>query len=468
MTRAIHSLRQNRLAVATALALAILVVVLAVTYRTWSPWAAGQLATDASSEDHDEHEHADDPHEDDHDHAGHSDATSIELSPGGLKNIDYEPVTVELSTYVRSVTMPAVVVERPGRSQVHVTAPLTGVVTKINPIEGAAVVPGSELFEIRLTHEELVAAQRDYVRTAESLDVVNREIERLKGLGEGVVAGKRILEQEYERQKLEASLEAERQALLLHGLSDAHVKAILHDRKLLQTITVHAPSHDDNEEACKEDHLFHVQQLPVKPGQQVEVGATLCVLADHCELYIEGHAFEDDAAKLREAAGQGWHVSASVLVGDRETDPIAGLSLLYLADQVDQQSRAFRFYVSLPNEVVLDRTTERGHRFVQWRFKPGQRMQLHVPLAQWEDRIVLPVEAIVDEGAETYVYQKNGSHFDRVPVHVEHRDRTSVVVANDGSILPGDVVAGRGAYQMHLSLKNRSGSGIDPHAGHDH
>jgi hypothetical protein len=165
---------------------------------------------------------------------------------------------------------------------------------------------------------------------------------------------------------------------------------------------------------------------------------------------------------------QGWHVSASVLVGDRETDTIADLALLYLADQVDHQSRAFRFYLSLPNEVALDRTTERGHRFVQWRFKPGQRMQLHVPLERWEDRIVLPVEAIVDEGAEMYVYQKNGNHFDRVPVHVEHRDQKSVVVANDGAILPGDVVAGRGAYRMHLTLKNQSGGGIDPHAGHNH
>jgi multidrug efflux pump subunit AcrA (membrane-fusion protein) len=364
--------------------------------------------------------------------------------------------------------MPAVVVERPGRSQVHVTAPLTGVVTKIVPIEGAAVAPGSDLFEIRLTHEELVTAQRDFVRTAESLEVVDREIERLKALGEGVVAGKRILEQQYERQKLEASLAAERQALLLHGLSEAQVDAILRDRQLLQTIVVRAPTHDDKEEACREEHLFHVQQLPVKPGQQIEVGQTLCVLADHCELYIEGRAFEDDAARLREAAEQGWQVGASVLVGQRETDVVDGLTLLYLADQIDPQSRAFKFYLSLTNEVLLDRTTDRGHRFVQWRFKPGQRIELHVPLERWEDRIVMPVEAVVDEGAETYVYEQDGDHFHRVPVHVEYRDRSSAVIANDGSIHPGDVIAGRGAYQMHLALKNKSGGGVDPHAGHDH
>ena len=33
---------------------------------------------------------------------------------------------------------------------------------------------------------------------------------------------------------------------------------------------------------------------------------------------------------------------------------------------------------------------------------------------------------------------------------------------------PGDVVAARGAYQMHLALKNQAGGGVDPHAGHSH
>jgi len=53
-------------------------------------------------------------------------------------------------------------------------------------------------------------------------------------------------------------------------------------------------------------------------------------------------------------------------------------------------------------------------------------------------------------------------------VHVEYRDRFSVVVANDGSLFPGDLVALSGAQQMQLALKNKSGGGVDPHAGHNH
>lgn len=442
----------------------------AASSPVWLPWAkpmvsnwlAGQSAPSTSQPD----EHA--GHDHDHGHAGHSEDSSIELSANALRNVGFQPIQIKPTTFVKTTTVPGMVVERPGRSQIHITAPLTGVVTKIVPIQGAAIEPGSPMFEIRLTHEELVTAQINLVRTAESLEIVKREIDRLQAIGEGVIVGKRILEQEYEKQKLEASLRAERQALLLHGLKENDVESILRDRKLFQSITVSAPAHGHDSEACREDHLFHVQELPVKLGQQVEAGQVLSVLADHCELYIEGRAFEDDAARLREATRQGWEVSAALLVGDRTTDVIDGLKLLYLADYVDPQSRAFRFYLRLPNEVALDQTDSTGTRFLDWRFKPGQRMELRVPVERWERRIVLPVEAVVDEGAETYIYQQNGDHFDRVPVHVEYRDQRSVVIANDGAVFPGDIVAARGAYQMHLALKNKSGGGIDPHAGHNH
>ncbi len=403
----------------------------------------------------------------DHGHAGHSEDSSIELSARGLKNIGFQPMTIELGTFTKTISLPAMITERPGRSQIEVTAPLTGVITKILPIRGAAVEPAGAMFEIRLTHEELVGAQRDLIRTAENLAVVNREINRLESLGEGIVAGQRILEQKYEKQRLEASLRAERQALLLHGMQRDQVENILTKQELLRSITIRAPEHHDQSEGCQGDHLFHVQDLPVKIGQQVEVGQTLAVLADHCELYVEGRAFEDDALGLRRAAREGWPVSASLLTGQRESGVIKGLRLMYLSDTVDPESRAFDFYLSLPNEIALDQVAS-GHRFVEWQFKPGQRMELHVPVEEWQERIVLPVDAIVDEGAEAYVYQQNGDHFDRVSVHVEYRDQNSAVIANDGAIFPGDVVAARGAYQMHLALKNKAGGGVDPHAGHNH
>ena len=453
-----------------AVAVALLIAVAAWTEHKWSParnifGSANYSGPGTKQGEHGE-EHGDAEHG--HDHAGHSADTSIELSEKALKNIGFQAVTVKLDTFERTIIMPAIVVEQPGRTQIHLTSPLTGIISDVYAFAGEAVEPNSPMFQVRLTHEEVVTAQRDYLLTSESLNIVDREIERLKSIGEGVIAGKRILEQQYEKQKLEASLLAAEQALLLHGLSEEQVAEIRKTKKLLQTLTIRAPAHSHTGDGCEEDHLFHVQRLSVTQGQQVEAGQELCVLADHCELFVEGRAFEDDAKLLRHAAREGWNFSATHLAGDEEPEKIEGLKLLYLADQIDPESRAFRFYLQLPNEVVLDQKSPSGRRFIQWHFKPGQRMELRVPTERWTDRIVLPVDAVVEEGAEMYVYRQNGNHFDRVPVHVEYRDRDSVVIANDGALFPGDVVAGRGAYQMHLALKNKAGGGIDPHAGHSH
>ena len=407
-----------------------------------------------------------DPHDhSDHDHAGHNEETSLELSAQALQNIGFEPFKVALRDFERSVSLPGMVVERAGKSQYRVSAPLGGVVTRVYAIEGESVETGKPLFDVRLTHEELVSAQGEFLKTIEELDVVNREITRLESLTEGVVAGSRLRDLKYDRQKLEALLRAQRQALLLHGLSDSDVDGIVSSRQLLQALTIRAPQHEEKCD-CGDEHFFHVQSLPVERGEQVDAGETLCVLADHCTLYIEGTAFEEDATQVRQAAAQGAAVSADLLVRDRREPMVEGLKILYISDQVDRDSRAFHFYLTLPNEVALDRQ-EGEHRFLQWKFKPGQRVELRVPIERWTERLVVPIDAVVRNGSESYVFEKNGSHFDRVPVHVEFRDQKSAVIAAGGVLKAGDTIAGRGAFQMNLDLKNKS-SGIDPHAGHSH
>lgn len=434
-----------------------------LTRDRWLPFVAsgeGNQVQDSKVKPAAEEEHA-------HDH-GSSNDNSIVLSERGLKNIGFVPATVALQTFTRTQNLPAIVVEQPGRTQIQLSSPFGGILTKVYVVEGEAIEPGNPMFEVRLTHEELVTSQQEFLKTAESLEIIEREIRRLETLGEGVIAGKRILEQQYEKQKLEVALRSTEQALLLHGLTEDQVAEILKTRRLLRSVTVFAPAHSHEGETCIDGHTFHIQRLPVSPGQQIDASQELAVLADHCGLYLEGRAFEDDANELRTAAKDGWGISASLLTGDSSLPPIDNLKLLYLADTIDPVTRAFRFYLQLPNNIVLDQKSAEGKRFIDWEFKPGQRFELHVPIEKRDGKIVVPVEAIVEEGAEFYVYRQNGTRFDRVAVHVEFRDNTTAVIANDGALFPGDVIAGRGAYQMHLALKNKSGGGVDPHAGHNH
>jgi multidrug efflux pump subunit AcrA (membrane-fusion protein) len=447
------------------LPLGLIVVAICCAWFTRDRWRpmfaapASDARAKADASNADEHES--------HNH-GAAKADAIEVSSTGLKNIGFQAATIELRPFERSEVIPAIVVERPGKTQVHVTAPFTGVVSEIYLVEGQAVEAGEKLFALRLTHEELVAVQQEFLKTIESLDVVDREVDRLRSLGNGVVPGKRIIDLEYEKQKFQASLRAAEQALLLHGLSEEQVADISKTRQLLRSVIVTAPNHNTAGEDCPTDHSFHVQRLPASPGQQIEAGQELCVLADHCELYIEGRAFEDDAELLRRAARENWNVTARLLAGTAESSAVTGLKLLYLSDSVDPESRALHFYVPLPNSVVRDQRTPEGRRFIEWRFKPGQRVEVSIPVERWEKKIVLPAEAVVEQGAERFVYRQNGKLFERVPIHVEYSDGKQAVVSSGDGLFPGDVIAGRGAYQIHLQLKNKSGGAVDPHAGHNH
>ncbi len=442
---------------------------------------------------------------DDHAHAGHAHAgpatsietTSLELTTQARKNLGLSPEflrPIELSTYRRSITVPAVVVAKPGRSSIVVSSPLNGVVTHVHAVTGEAVMPGDLLFEIRLTYEDLVETQTAYLKTVSELEVENREITRLESATQsGAISGKQLLERRYAKEKLEAFAKSQREALRLHGLSDRQIEAISRDGKLMGDLKIVAPDvdrHDEDEElrlsrltvktisyvsagTADEQHLdpnkkaLVIDNLMIHKGQAIMAGDQLCTLSDYSQLFIEGKAFENDIASITEVAHQGWAIDA-VLSGSSGQETIRDLTLAFVSNSIDADSRTLSFYVELPNEVVRDRTNSDHQRFIAWKYRLGQRLELRVPVELWEDQIVLPVDAVVKEGADWFVFVQNGKSFARVPVHVRHRDATSVVIANDGSIYPGDVVARRSAHQMQMALKNKSGGAVDPHAGHSH
>ncbi|NOY41478.1 MAG: HlyD family efflux transporter periplasmic adaptor subunit [Planctomycetes bacterium] len=500
------------------------------TKDRWLPLLKQSQIADKGEEEaggHEGHDHGghDDAHE------GHEDSSSLHLSKQARRNIgltEDKLQPIKLGAFTRTLNVPARVVEQPGRTRVQVASPMTGVVAAVYVVQGEAVQPGTLLFKVRLTHEDLVQAQAAFLKTLGELDVEDREIARLSDLGaSGVIAGKTLLARKYSKQKLEAVLNANRESLLLHGLSSSQIASIIRDRRLLRELEVRAPALPSHEPVvalagkqanakaeyicpmlctpattgpgrcpvcamglvsavsgadntipsigkAEATHLFTVQTINVNMGSMISAGDAMAVLADLDELYVEGRAFEHDAdeithASRKQAAGEsGWEITAVLESNDKKTGTVGGLKIVYIDNEIESDSRAQLFYVDLPNQILQDTQTPEGHRFLTWRFKPGQRMQLRVPIEQWKDRIVLPVEAVAKEGAETFVFLENGDHFDQRPVHVEYQDQLWVVIANDGSLFPGDTVALTGAHQMQVALKNKAGGGVDPHAGHNH
>src|SRR5690606_25264994 len=101
-------------------ALGLLLIAVAggvVAWPTLGPWLNERFSsTQSAAESIDGDDH-------DHDHA-HDEGAVIELSPQALKTIGYEPLKITLGDFERTISLPGIVVERPGKSQIRVSAPL--------------------------------------------------------------------------------------------------------------------------------------------------------------------------------------------------------------------------------------------------------------------------------------------------------------------------------------------------------
>lgn len=463
----------------------------------------------AESSVHDRQNHAAEEEAEDHDHnhEGHAEENSIELSEQARANLKLTTQSVSVGKFTDYIEVPAVIEDWPGRTHLSITSPLTGVIHSIEIARGELTTSGSPLFTLRLTHQDLVETQADFLTSLGRLDVEDREIQRLTAISSsGAIAGKTRLAREYERDKLLAGIRTARQSMLLHGLTEAQIEFIERERKLVREVTVFAPtlhadrslhhsselygedthgslSEDSNrfqgfgdfqlastQSPQGPDHIeteFLVTQLDVALGQSVQAGDQLGKLSDYSKVLVRGDAFQRDGDALQRTANSGDAVQVVIETADGPPRIIDDLQIAYIGNEVDRESRALPFYVSLPNEV--EHSEQVGdRRYVSWRYKPGQRMRLRIPVSSFENAIVVPLQAVAEEGPERFVFVENNEHFDRVSVHILNKNSTHVAIANDGQLWPGQSVAVNGAHQLQMAMKNRSGGAIDPHAGHNH
>lgn len=452
---------------------------------------------DHEGHDHDDHDHEGHDHAG-HDHEGHVEEESVELSEAARANLGLRTQALKLGDFDEHMDIPAAVVDWPGRTHVTVTSPLTGVINSIQISRGELIRSGMPMFTLRLTHQDLVNTQERFLTALGQRDIERREIERLSEISSsGAIAGKRLIEREYERDRLLAELKVAKQSMLLHGLTEEQVRSIEQTRQLVREVTIHAPTlhadrslHHDSlhspdlgETAFRDDRFasmqppsvahdhveseFLVTQLQVHRGDSVTAGQPLGRLSDYSEVLVEGFAYQRDAEVLRQVAQRDADVQAVFESRRGESTIVSGLKIAYIGNEVNLQSRALSFYVALENELERDQQVG-AKKYVSWRFKPGQRLQLQIPVRQIEDVVVVPKNAVAEEGAERYVFIQYGDHFDRIPVHVAASDSMHVAIRPDERLRLGSQVVIDGAYQLQMAMKNRSGGAIDPHAGHSH
>lgn len=396
----------------------------------------------------------------------------LKLSEQARLNLGLRSSPTKPQSYWRTIEIPGVIADRPGITDSGVTSPISGVITKIHAMEGDVVRPGQRLVSVRLLSEYLQQAQLALFKANREIEILNAEIKRLRPLAEsGGVPGSRIIELEQQISRQNSLIDGQRQDLLARGL-DANQIAQIETGQFLTDINIDAPEpttssgefttvrFERNSNELIESDFFEVQSLRVSLGQQVDAGQMIAVLADHSTLYIKGIAFKKDSTSLARAAEHGWPLNIEFADDAARDWPSINqtFQIRHFANTSDSATRTFDFFVPLVNQF---RSYESDNRlFVLWRYRPGQRVRIHVPVEELSNVVVLPTEAVVFEGPEAFVFQQNGDLFNRISVRVLHQDRLHVIIANDGAILPGYYLAQNAAASLNRVLKSQAASGM--------
>ena len=178
------------------------------------------------------------------------------------------------------------------------------------------------------------------------------------------------------------------------------------------------------------------------------------------------------------------------------------VKLLRIDNHVDEKTQTVRFYARLPNSVARTHH-DQNRAFDQWRFRPGQRLHLRLPVERWQDQWTLPAEAVVIDGPNVMVFAAadedmhgHATHnetamglaaaavvhgdndklhddhdhdhdvfieFEPVPVRLLYRDDQTVVIATDGQITQHTEIALNNAQKLYLAMKMQAGGGGGPH-----
>lgn len=424
----------------------------------------------------DEEQHAEAVAEHDH----------VELSSAAQKSLNLQRMVLTPTSYVAFNSIPAVVVERPGISDLHVVTEFEGIVEEILAIPGQAVREGDPLFRLRLTGDSLANAQSGFLDAVQQVDIIDQEIQRLESAAEGGgLARKTIIEQEYEKKRLLAQQETRRQELIIRGLKESQIDDIVRTRKLVRTVIISVPTGlidlANSPMQQSDPWVFTVEDLLVTPGLHVQQGEPLCNLAHHAALSLEGMAFERDLDVIVQLLEENTPVTAE-LGEDRNPILLEDLRIVHLDNHVDTETQTYRFYLEISNEVLKENVQNNGRRFRSWKFKPGQRGHIRLPKHRFEQIFKVPAAAVVNDGLESVVFRKaaadaHSEHehhhdaemdvFEPVSVHILYKDRRYAVLGREGELRIGNVIAANAAYQLLLASKSESAGGHDHH-GHQH
>ncbi len=415
----------------------------------------------------------------------------------GLKTAE-----VDFGAVQRTARLTGTVRAMPERQRVVASA-VAGSITKLDVRIGQRVKRGDAIGEIqsaelaRMTNEmhkteieyehaesevtmtrSNIAQLRNQVTAAETqARLLEEEVARLEGGGEAVgpnvLSQKRsaAVQQRSQAQTLQISLtQTEKMMTSLEKIKQATAKSIIAMRGAIEIIHAHPLGMDKEEEAKREGDSGGVFVLyaPIDGivtqregvlGQGVEPGKPIVTIVDDSEMLIEGELPESVIGEFGGAIGA--EVRIRRPGSPLEDAPIAMGQVKGMSPTVDPIKRTAHLLISVVNPSAENMLRE------------GMFVSLAVARTGGKDSgrmVVVPVGALVSEGALQFVFVKDGDAYVKRDVIPGLRD-DRVVEVKEG-LTPGDVIVTHGAYLLTQLRPKAAAGGRDEHEheheGHSH
>lgn len=341
--------------------------------------------------------------------------TVVELSAEEEKAVDIETVKVTFQPLRSQLQALGKVFAHPQKKAI-VSYPFSARIAEIHVVLGAWVNAGQRL--ITLQSEEVGTAKSEFYKAQADYELAKVNHERQKRLYDrGVGAQKDFLASEAEFKVAQANLDAAEKKLHVLGFTEEQVRSIAETHQINPIITLYAP--------ISGKIIEHNAILGAMVDQETEI----LTIMDPSVVCIHADIYERDIAKIR--IGQEVEATVPAYPGEVFKGQIS-----FISDVLNEETRTITVRSEITNK--------------EYKLKPGMFANIDIFLNHQSKVLVLPKEAILDEGDDHIVFLKADGKY--IPRIIDIGLRNGDLVEIRGGIEEGAEVVTVGNFQLKSKL----------------
>mgnify|MGYP001552989190 FL=1 len=226
-------------------------------------------------------------------------AEEIRLAPEEIDNLGIRFEKPSPATDATGIEATAVVV-LPLAGDVVISAPQTGLLTRLAANVGEEVVEGQVLAELK--SPEFISLQREFIDTLNAQRLAQSEYERDTQMkAEGIIAARRLQVSETRLAVANATLNEHRQLLRFAGMRDTDIHSLENRQLMLDSLLIRAP------------FSGVIAERMASTGERLDPMSPIYRLVDLSELWLDINVPQEQLALVRAGA----RVEASGNIGNR-------------------------------------------------------------------------------------------------------------------------------------------------------